>query len=203
MIKKIETKLGYSQEDTDNLSQLNPPLNSNWDKPPNDKIKELKRRIRNDLLNNQKNTCAYCGLDLGGTSEGQIEHIAPKAKYPEFTFEKENLAMACHYCNGFSKKGNYDTIEHKNYIYQNCSFKLVHPYFDDPIEHYGWVANDKKVIIKALSDKGKYSIEMLKLDAPLMTILRGKKIIADIVISTTDTPQIDDNLINSVLNYKS
>lgn len=202
MINKIIIRLFFTQDEENHLEGLKPHRSDMWDSPPDEKVKSIKSEIRSRLLNNQFSICAYCGLDLGGTSEGQIEHIAPKAKYPQFTFEKNNLAMACHYCNGFSKKGNHHTISILNQNYLSCSFKLVHPYFDDPKEHYGWVSEQKKVLIQSKSDKGTYSINMLKLDDVKMTELRGKKIIADIVLSNNVTPQINDQLIQDIINYK-
>jgi uncharacterized protein (TIGR02646 family) len=202
MINRINSSLSYNRSEITHLASLKPHQSAMWDSPPDDNIIALKSKIRGQLLSIQNSICAYCGLDLGGTSEGQIEHIAPKAKYPDFTFEKKNLAMACHHCNGFSKKGNHHTISNKVNRYSSCSFKLVHPYFDDPSLHYGWVSQNKKVIIKALSSKGTYSIKMLKLNNLKMAELRGKKVIADIVIASQTTPQIDDQLIQSVINYK-
>lgn len=202
MIPRLSNSLAFLPSETAHLLTLIPHNKDMWDKPPDEIIKGLKANIRSQLLTNQNDICGYCGLDLGGTSEGQIEHIARKAKYPQFTFERENLVMACHYCNGFSKKGNHNTIETLNAIYNNCTFKLVHPYFDDPSLHYEWIANDKKIIIKGVSAKGLYSIGIFGLDEPKMTELRGKKVIADIVIANTTTPQIDDTLIQSIINYK-
>ncbi len=202
MISQLINSLGFLPSETAHLQTLIPHNKDMWDKPPDDIIKNLKSNIRAQLLTTQNDICGYCGLDLGGTSDGQIEHIAPKARYPQFTFEKGNLVMACHFCNGFSKKGNHNTIELLNTVYSNCTFKLVHPYFDDPSIHYGWIANDKKIIIKGVSAKGLYSISIFGLDEPKMTELRGKKVIADIVIANTTTPQIDDTLIQSIINYK-
>lgn len=202
MISRLNTRLCYTQDEVKHLDGIKPHNGDMWDSPPDDIVKTIKSEIRYRLLRNQSSICAYCGLDLGGTSEGQIEHIAPKAKYPHFTFEKDNLAMACHFCNGFSKKGNHDTISLSSPNYSSCSFKLVHPYFDDPRDHYGWLSEQKKIIIQSKSAKGFYSIKMLKLDDPRMTELRGKKIIADIVLSNDITPQINDQLIQDILNYK-
>ena len=202
MISRLSNSLAFLPSETAHLLTLIPHNKDMWDKPPDDIIKDLKANIRSQLLTNQNDICGYCGLDLGGTSEGQIEHIAPKAKYPQFTFEKENLVMACHFCNGFSKKGNHHTIDALDTVYSICTFKLVHPYFDDPSIHYQWISNDKKIIIGGLTPKGLYSIKIFGLDNPKMTELRGKKIIADIVIASTITPQIDDILIQSTINYR-
>lgn len=103
-------------------------------------MKEVRRSITEqlDLIQNKK--CCYCGLQLWETGRGEIDHIAPKASrqkaYPEFTFEKLNLALSCEYCNGSSKKFEKDTILRYNSTYQNCKFKIVHPYLDNPNLHF-------------------------------------------------------------------
>ena len=202
MIEQLNLALTYTQAELNHLNGLVPHTKDMWDKPPSDDVKLIKTRIKHVLLANQNDVCGYCGLDLGGTSEGQIEHIAPKAKYPEYTFERGNLVMACHYCNGFSKKGNHHTISNLVVVYTNCTFKLVHPYYDDPSIHYEWIAQDKKIILKGISAKGLYSVKIFKLAEPKMTELRARKVIADIVMSNPITPQIDDQLIQDTINYK-
>jgi uncharacterized protein (TIGR02646 family) len=201
MIGQLNKALNYTQAELNHLNNLVPHSKDMWDKPPDDDVKLIKTRIRQVLLVNQSDICGYCGLDLGGTSEGQIEHIAPKAKYPQFTFEKDNLVMACHYCNGFSKKGNHHTIHTLNPVYNLSAFKLVHPYFDDHSSHYEWVSQNRKILIKGISVKGKYSIKIFKLDELKLTELRAKKVIAEIVLASVNTPQIDDALIQQTINY--
>jgi uncharacterized protein (TIGR02646 family) len=202
MIRRLVNSLTYPDNFVAHLISLLPHSKELWDKPPDDIVVSIKAHIKSRLLANQNDICGYCGLDLGGTSDGQIEHIAPKARYPQFTFERGNLVMACHYCNGFSKKGNHNTIANLAASYSANSFRLVHPYYDDPSFHYEWIAQDKKVIIKGISEKGKYSIRIFKLAEPKMTELRAKKVVADIVIAADITPQINDALIQSAINYK-
>jgi uncharacterized protein (TIGR02646 family) len=118
-----------------------------------------------DGFQNQK--CCYCGLDLWETGRGEIEHIAPKSSrqraYPEFTFEKQNLALACEYCNGSSKKGETDIVLRYSPTYSNCEFKLVHPYFDNPNDHYEWINNKTQIVVRHRTWKGKYSIILFHL----------------------------------------
>lgn len=201
MIGQLNLALNYTQAEQSHLNSLIPHTKDMWDKPPDDDVKSIKTRIKHILLANQNDICGYCGLDLGGTSEGQIEHIAPKARYPQFTFERENLVMACHYCNGFSKKGNHNTIFTLNPVYNLSVFKLVHPYIDDHSLHYEWVSQNRRILIKGISTKGKYSIRVFKLDELKLTELRAKKVIAEIVLASVNTPQIDDALIQATINY--
>jgi uncharacterized protein (TIGR02646 family) len=131
-------------------------------------IKEIKESIRSQLLLIQKNKCCYCGLQLWQTSANEIEHIAPKASrikaYPEFAFTKMNLALACELCNGIHRKWETDTIWIYNAQYNFCTFKLVHPYLDNPDNHYGWVYNSTKVVMSHKTLKGQYSISLFGLN---------------------------------------
>lgn len=122
----------------------------------------IKVSVTNQLDTIQKEKCCYCGLQLWETGRGEIDHIAPKASrkmaFPEFTFTKQNLALACEYCNGSSKKGETNTVFRYNANYANCEFKIVHPYFDDPNVHYEWINERTKIVIRHKTWKGKYSI---------------------------------------------
>lgn len=131
-------------------------------------IKEIKKSIRSQLLIIQDNKCCYCGMDLWQTSSDEIDHIAPKASrrkaYPEFAFNKMNLALACGLCNGVHRKSEADTISVYNAQYNFCKFKLVHPYLDNPDNHYNWVYNSTKVVMSHKTLKGQYSIYLFGLN---------------------------------------
>ena len=48
-----------------------------------------------------------------------------------------------------------------------CTFKIVHPYFDDPKEHYKWVQSKQCILIQSNnnSEKAKTSIRLFGLDS--------------------------------------
>lgn len=170
---------------------------ASWDKPPVD-IVPIKTRIREQLLAHQKN-CAYCGLPLWETSEGQIDHIAPKSRrrYPRFTFTLRNLVYACSHCNGFRKKSSKNTIATVHKLYSRCTFSIVHPYDKDFDNHFHWVEG-----IQIFFDREKCSrealnsIKMFQLELgpmiegrakDIMTLERKKKL----QLSTSQQQQID------------
>ena len=110
-----------------------------WD-VKEDCVSQFKEEIKTKLLQNQGGKCAYCGLPLKDRSP-EIDHIAPKGGkvhrlHPECTFLSINLVYACHHCNSTSCKGQKDTVKNKNGDYNQWSFKLVHPYLDDPAEFF-------------------------------------------------------------------
>lgn len=117
------------------LLSLKPWSGGQWDSQTN-KMKEYKKYLRSKLEQNQNCKCAYCGFTLKVTANPQIDHIAHKSNYPEYTFEKDNLVLACPACNMNPAKGEEDTICTKATSYATCTFLIVHPYFDNPAEHY-------------------------------------------------------------------
>ncbi|MCL6294911.1 hypothetical protein [Jejuia spongiicola] len=142
-------------------------------------VNSIKNSIKSQLDILQSKKCCYCGLDLYETSRAEIEHIAPKASrindYPEFTFEKENLALVCGFCNGSSKKGEKDIVLNRNNIYSNCTFKIVHPYFDNPNHHYEWINNSTQILIRHRTRKGQFSILLFGLNTETHSNARGKQ----------------------------
>lgn len=176
-----------------------------WDRN-NNIMNGIKKSITDQLNITQNGKCCYCGLSLWETSRGEIEHIAPKrgrpTPYPEFTFTKKNLALACEYCNGSSKKGQKNIISRYNVSYDNCEFKLVHPYFDDPNLHYEWVNNKTKIQIRSQTLKGKYSIMLFELDQPQMAIARGKQYVYERTVAKLEREQKYINLFKRIISFK-
>ncbi len=64
-------------------------------------------------------SCPLCG---SGTT-GSLDHLLPRAVYPEFSIMRANLVPACAHCNS-SSKGN----KHRG---QSAPERFIHPYFDD------------------------------------------------------------------------
>jgi hypothetical protein len=125
------------------------------------------------------NFIGFCSNEFDVTSSNQIEHIAPKGegRYPEYMFHASNLVLACSLCNGFEKKERKDfanTIAKKGVNYENHYFNIVHPYLDNPDEHYELGQLNDKITISSLSLKGQKSIAMLKLDEEPQTNARFK-----------------------------
>lgn len=196
---------------------LNPPKGGEWDFSKNKKeyfshfgtakqrridraIKEFKKLLFVQLRKTQHDKCAYCGSELYVTSAPQIEHIAPKGgpvrpKYVRFTFLPMNLALACAFCNSPMKKGGQDTIAREEIDYSRCQFSIVHPYFDNPDDHYEW----EGPLIAGKTNKGVKSIEMFQLDGEALTVNRQKRIDAD---KTAKLKEKYEALKEEVLRYK-
>lgn len=177
MINQLTNTFNLTTEQEDFISNI---IHSSkvyeWNKGTTN-MKEIKSSISSQLNHFQNQKCCYCGLELWETSRGEIEHIAPKGSrkkaYPEFTFTKHNLAISCEYCNGSSKKGERDIIFRYNQNYSACEFNIVHPYFDNPKNHYNWINHDTKILISHKTWKGKYSIILFGLKD--LAIARAKQ----------------------------
>ena len=175
MIQQIPFVLSLTLSEKKRLAAKK-PWGGKWD--DND-ITDIKAKIKSQLVAVQ-NTCAYCGLAFKGTRDKQIEHIAPKAKFrnPEFTFTLKNLVLSCGYCNNLIVKGTRHTIippAHR--MYNRCRFSIVHPYFDNPNDHYGWADWGTTVLIQVANDSGKArnSIRMFGLGSLEMSELRASE----------------------------
>jgi len=88
--------------------------------PPNVASRYNNPEIKSVLKKETHGKCAYCESHFEHVAFGDIEHIKPKAKYPQLTFEWQNLTCACQQCNN-NKRDEYD---------ENCP--PIDPYVDDP-----------------------------------------------------------------------
>lgn len=167
MLKRVEGKIRFLKKHKRYLRRIRPWIGK-WDTNTKE-MNMVKKHIRTYLSHFQDNKCAYCGLPLDETSGSEIEHIAPKGgkqmpTHPQFTFTPYNLALSCHYCNSPAKKGRKNTITKKDINYRLCEFSIVHPYFDDPKDHFEWVAKGNEILISNKTTKGDRSIEIFHLD---------------------------------------
>lgn len=205
MIRSAVYNLSLTKAEFKQLSAIKTWSGSHWDTPPNNNISTIKDKIRQQLEATQS-VCCYCGLKLKTTSNGEIEHVAPKSKHPEFTFTLKNLALACHYCNFSEKKGQKETIVtgRKHKTYSKCEFLLVHPYFDDPNLHYEWTDNAVEILIQVRNNsaKGLFSITMFGLDTPQMNEARAAQVRIEELKAAKPLSVADEQLLNDTLNYK-
>lgn len=179
MLNLKNKQINYTTKEMQYLKSLNLSSGKEWDRS-NREILELKKRLKDHLNKQQGYRCAYCSCRLNVGGRAEIEHIAPKGKklYPEFTFNKYNLVLACQNCNSSSKKGQKDPVLKHSVYYRRCKFSIVHPYLDDPSMHYKW-ANGVRIIIVSNSPKADASIEMFDLNSQFQTEDRAKTLLAD------------------------
>lgn len=202
MINKINSKPSIPKRIKRKLNKLKPFKCGLWDE--NDGvIKDFKFLLKIQLLKIQNNKCAYCGLPLNTTGKTEIEHFSPKGgckrpNHTELAFSRYNLVLSCNLCNSPIKKGIYDTIKIKDINYKKCTFKIVHPYFDEPSLHYKWVIEDEKILIQYLSEKGDESIKLFDLNSSSHAEERVKIKVREVI----PLQKKDWELIKETLEYK-
>ena len=129
-----------------------------WDK---NIFSDLKGKIRDVLRPEQNNKCCYCKKELGyDIKEVDIEHIVPKATYPQFTFEPRNLALSCPSCNTI--KGDKPVLSKTFIRFPNHSkhHTIIHPHFDN---YEGNILIHNGCVFEALSNKGSHTITVCQL----------------------------------------
>lgn len=137
----------------------------------------LKENLNTHFDIHQRECCCYCGLLYDRTGRGEIDHIAPKGTYPQFSFHHFNLAKSCQLCNSSSMKHTYDSIATVNANYENCTFTIVHPYLDDHSQHYRWRYGVLNVLISVHngSTKAQESIRLFELASEKRTQARARE----------------------------
>lgn len=145
-----------------------------WSRQTNS-VKAFKKAVMDHGMAEQDSKCVWCESKLGlkARRSAHRDHIAPKEHYRKWTFLPANIAIACEACNGFMVKSELDTIAVEASDYEDCNFRIVHPYLDNPIEHIEFVQEEKKIVMVALSDKGRWTIEHLQLDGTAATARRA------------------------------
>ncbi len=140
-------------------------------------VKEFKRQLKEEGMVLQQGRCAWCSLPLGkeGRRSSHRDHIAPKARYGQWTYHPLNLVLVCDYCNTEVKK-DLDTVRFVGDRYETSEFLIVHPYLENAIDDhivFEDVLGGIGIVVIGKSDKGRWTIEKLQLDSPSMTIRRA------------------------------
>jgi len=107
-------------------SQLRLLQNANQDVPKDLATKYNQSEVKDALRAESYSKCMYCESKVEHISDLHIEHIKPKAKnrFPDLTFEYDNLGLACGVCNR-NKSSTYDV-----------TVPFINPYTDDPSTHF-------------------------------------------------------------------
>lgn len=111
-----------------------------------DACKDFRRVFLAWALQNQNGRCGYCSLEISSSAsrDSSVDHVAPKGDYPWWTFESQNLVLACFSCNTGRKKSfdavMFPTTYCSSEPYHSTIFAIFHPYLDDAAQHFtgGW-----------------------------------------------------------------
>lgn len=125
-LNKIEEPDILANNKNDWTQQLLNYINSDED-VPNSLLKKYNQpEIKESLKKECHHKCIYCESKVDHVTYEHIEHLKPKAvdKYPELTFEYNNLGLACPKCN-----------QNKGAKYHE-STPFINPYEDNPANHF-------------------------------------------------------------------
>jgi 5-methylcytosine-specific restriction endonuclease McrA len=99
----------------------------------------LRSRIKKLRIAQQKRRCCYCRQRFN-TAHGRawdLDHVLYQVKYPQFSYEPENLAVACIDCN--QAKAVYDALapgrSSMRLPRSSKAYTLCHPHFDQYDQH--------------------------------------------------------------------
>ncbi|MDE8755145.1 HNH endonuclease [Pectobacterium polaris] len=163
----------FTVEDKKIINECISKGHSSWS---DEKIKDLKAKIKEELKKRQKNVCCYCLRSFHGEFNYviDIEHILPKHKFVHKMFDLTNLAASCKRCNMKMKGRRIDflssSFDDKNTPYNKDGYLFIHPNVDVFENHISYIHNQKgrDIIVKYdvlnNSDKGNFSYDFFKLD---------------------------------------
>lgn len=137
--------------------------------------------VKNTLIEIQNYKCCFCESRIGHIDDGDVEHFRPKGGYKQaagtamtspgyywLAYDWDNLFLACTKCNQRSKGNLFPLMEtsiravnHDSDLDEERPF-FIHPSLEDPAEHISF-SNESVEPLNG-SERGRISIEMLKLD---------------------------------------
>lgn len=120
--------------------------------------------VKEALKAESHNKCMYCESNVSHVAHEHIEHIKPKAqeKFPELTFEWNNLGLACPVCN-MNKGADYDH-----------GTPFINPYIDDPLENF--IPMGSFIYNKPNTPRAELTSRTLKLNRPELIEKRKERI---------------------------
>ena len=112
--------------------------------------KQLRRQIREHMLEHQKMICCYCCKSID-SSNSHNEHIKPKDLFPQNSMDYDNLLVSCTSKNtcGMAKGNHYDLMNFVSPLQEGCE------------EHFSFFPDGQ---IKGETDEGAATVECLNLN---------------------------------------
>lgn len=128
-------------------------LNNDQDIPNNLKYRYRDPEIKEQIVRETHNKCAYCESKITHVCPGDVEHILPKTKNarPDLYVEWTNLTLACEECNRPRKRAYYNPAD-----------PLINPYVDNPENHL--MAVGPLIYHKPGDRKGEVTEQILELN---------------------------------------
>lgn len=118
--------------------------------------------IKNVLKVASSEKCIYCESKVTQVYFGDVEHIKPKVKFPEHTYDWENLGFVCAVCNN-NKGDDYDE-----------ALPYVNPFVEEPTDFL--FALGTHIFHKPGNKRGELTEKTLDLNRPELIERRKERI---------------------------
>lgn len=137
-------------------------------------IRPIRRRLREYILQEQGNCCAYTEVRLESEGNCHIDHYKTRNLFPEKTFEFDNLLVSCN-SEEYAAKHKDKQIKFKsNYD------ELINPVEESPSEYIEFAFTGDVLSLKE-SEKGENTISVFNLNGK--SILERRKAVVMNVVS--------------------
>ena len=128
------------------------------------------REVRDTLGAMFNGKCAYCESAIEHVDYPDIEHYRPKSKFPDLTFQWDNMLLACTKCNSKHKRDAFPEADDGGPIINPCD--------EDPGDHlvfdYNPIAQLASVYER--TTRGSTTIALLGLNRPALRAERSRQV---------------------------
>ena len=174
----------------------------NWDELDKPENRYIKKELKYHMLKNEQNIgdksyCPYCeiilfseNIDLKEDKECHIEHIKPKSKFENLTFDYRNFLTSCSDKNtcGQSKGNKWDNL-------------FINPVVENPEKYFSYKVRTGEIVPKIANsfeyEKAIKTIEILNLNEDNLCKYRKTYIIN--IINTIRKLNDDEKI--EIINY--
>lgn len=123
-----------------------------------DAVEPVRAEIKKHYIADQQYICVYCRRQIVTNNKAlwDAEHVISREKVPGFMFTPQNLAVSCRDCNIAKGQKEVRTTTRKKFPNQSKHYRIVHPHFDNYVDHIRWIGD----ICVPISDKGTATLEV-------------------------------------------
>lgn len=156
-------------------------------------LNEIRQALRQHILEEQGNCCAYTEIHLSSVENCHIDHYYTRNLYPEKTFDYNNMLVSCNSENYAAKYKDKQIKRKEDYS------GLIHPVNDNPSEYIEFTLTGR-VVATDNHPKGEYSISVFNLNEKSL-VERRKTAIKNLLLMKDYLTE--DEIVNSFKEFES
>ena len=131
------------------------------------------------LADEQYGLCAYSEVDLARSELGShIEHIRPKSRYPQRTFDYQNLVLSALAGSDLETMDEQSVFGGHHKLGQYDDQRFISCITDNSSDYFAYLSDGKVVPKKSLKEsdqaKADYTIDLLNLNSPYLVAERRR-----------------------------